>query len=620
MKNTLRSKVDFLAPFNAYYRSVKKMWHSGLITERLSTSWVHVKALSELYMDLALHLLTNRQIVRDSLCTALGVLKLLQFGCNHSKNMYEVGGVLAWLVVTVLVGVSEQANVVVINPYFAHSHFAFLVKLTDILADNGHNMTMIVNELDTSKSVPLPKSARIIIRSQKPSMTLSGNLDQSSIWNTGFEFWDTRIIMQQFHTDIEGQCERFLSDVTFARAMAAEKFEFALLEPTDFCGHGFLKMIGVENYVNTYPMALSEKVALASGLPGRNFEPYPSSFDYHPGMDFFQRFQNYILPFVRHQLHGIDDNGISSAAIRKYVDPNFHAHDAIAGGRYLFLNTEEHMDFPRPISHKIVYIGGITVDQSASGKLPADYAEIFDNAKKGVVFVSFGSLAHSASMSMPFKQAFLDMFKANPDISFIWKYENASDAIGDHLPNLFKRSWVPQKEILAHPKLLAFVTHGGMNSILESGHAGVPLLGIPLFGDQNRNLKMLEYRRTAIVIEKKNLIGETLIDAIHKLTNDTSYKHRARVIADLARSKPQSGKQRFISYFNHAVAFAHADDHLDMEHRKFDAIRYYNLDVFSALAALGLVATFVLVRITLALFVAVSKLVNMLSLDNKKRV
>uniref|UniRef100_A0A7E5A1X0 glucuronosyltransferase n=1 Tax=Panagrellus redivivus TaxID=6233 RepID=A0A7E5A1X0_PANRE len=188
------------------------------------------------------------------------------------------------------------------------------------------------------------------------------------------------------------------------------------------------------------------------------------------------------------------------------------------------------------------------------------------------------------------------MFAAFPEISFIWKYENTLDTIADDLPNVFKKTWVPQPMVLAHPKLLAFITHGGMNSVMEAGHAGVPLLGIPLFGDQDRNLKMLEYRKSAVIVEKNHITSEALISAMHKLTDDDSYRTRARTIAALARTKPLSGKQRFIAYFNHAVQFVHAEDQLDIGHRKLDTFRYYNLDIFVTFAAVLAAITYLIVK------------------------
>ena len=53
-------------------------------------------------------------------------------------------------------------------------------------------------------------------------------------------------------------------------------------------------------------------------------------------------------------------------------------------------------------------------------------------------------------------------------------------------PNLLTRAWLPQQEILAHPKTRLFFTHFGMHGALEAVWYGVPMVGFPLFSDQVR--------------------------------------------------------------------------------------------------------------------------------------
>ena len=47
--------------------------------------------------------------------------------------------------------------------------------------------------------------------------------------------------------------------------------------------------------------------------------------------------------------------------------------------------------------------------------------------------------------------------------------------------------WAPQNDILAHPAIKAFVTHGGSNSIYEAAYHAVPIVAVPVFGDQPGN-------------------------------------------------------------------------------------------------------------------------------------
>ena len=73
--------------------------------------------------------------------------------------------------------------------------------------------------------------------------------------------------------------------------------------------------------------------------------------------------------------------------------------------------------------------------------------------------------------------------------------------------------------LLGHPKLLGFITHGGLNSITESAVNGVPIICIPLFADQMRNCKMMKYRKTANVVTKANLNEENLIKAMQAINS-----------------------------------------------------------------------------------------------------
>ncbi|VDK19990.1 unnamed protein product [Anisakis simplex] len=183
---------------------------------------------------------------------------------------------------------------------------------------------------------------------------------------------------------------------------------------------------------------------------------------------------------------------------------------------FAFVNSEEFFEYPRPISHKTIFIGGIGVKKAKP--LNEEYKEIMNNANGPVVLVSFGSVAKSAEMPLHIRNVFIETFTRLPEVTFIWKYETSvADDIVANLTNVITKKWVPQTDLLAHPKLRAFLTHAGQNSVTESIHAGVPMVCIPLYGDQQRNGKIAEKKNVAVVLDKRALHADLLTEAIRNV-------------------------------------------------------------------------------------------------------
>ena len=82
------------------------------------------------------------------------------------------------------------------------------------------------------------------------------------------------------------------------------------------------------------------------------------------------------------------------------------------------------------------------------------------NSKNGVVFVSFGSVIKASLMTEENKQILLKVFKRFPQYDFIWKWDQ--DSMPGKPDNVLLSKWLPQRDILAHPKLKVFITHAGI--------------------------------------------------------------------------------------------------------------------------------------------------------------
>lgn len=88
--------------------------------------------------------------------------------------------------------------------------------------------------------------------------------------------------------------------------------------------------------------------------------------------------------------------------------------------------------------------------------------QIFLNAsRKGAVLFSLGSTLRADDLPDEKIQLFINVFHEFSDYNFLWKFEN-NETIENLPKNICIKAWVPQSDVLAHPKLKAFITHGGL--------------------------------------------------------------------------------------------------------------------------------------------------------------
>lgn len=72
----------------------------------------------------------------------------------------------------------------------------------------------------------------------------------------------------------------------------------------------------------------------------------------------------------------------------------------------------------------------------------------------------------------------------------------------------------------AHPKTRAFITHCGLNSLNEASSHGVPLLAIPLFGDQLYNAAIVLKKKMGVYLDVLEINEDSVHQALGKVLND----------------------------------------------------------------------------------------------------
>jgi hypothetical protein len=326
-------------------------------------------------------------------------------------------------------------------------------------------------------------------------------------------------------------------------------------------------------------------------------------------MGFVDRIRNFVTYFMEKAFMGSMFTKAVEEAIQMHF-PDFNINEMLSDSAFFFANSDEHVDYAQPITHKVIYIAGLGKVQARP--LEKQYTDIFDSAKKGVILFSFGSVVQSSYMKPEMKKAFLEAFAEFPDINFIWKYEKDEDQIAKGYPNVFTGKWLPQNDILDHPKLLAFISHGGMNSVMEGSTKGVPMICIPVFGDQNRNARLLVRRGMGIVIDKTEVTKEKIVDAIKEIINNESYRKNAKTLSKIVNAKPFSPSERVVKYAEFAAQFGDTGT-LTTQGRHQSIMVLYSLDV------IGFLFTVLFVILVILIWI-VKKLFNFLKIRFSKKV
>lgn len=67
------------------------------------------------------------------------------------------------------------------------------------------------------------------------------------------------------------------------------------------------------------------------------------------------------------------------------------------------------------------------------------------------------------------------------------------------------------------------MTHGGLLGILEAVHSGIPVIGIPFFFDQPRNILKLVEQGSGILLDYQSMTTDILYNAITTIVNNGRY-------------------------------------------------------------------------------------------------
>ncbi|KAL4706371.1 hypothetical protein ACJJTC_018470 [Scirpophaga incertulas] len=199
-----------------------------------------------------------------------------------------------------------------------------------------------------------------------------------------------------------------------------------------------------------------------------------------------------------------------------------------------------------PLSFK--FLGGYHIEDPPK-PLPKNLQTILDNAKDGAIYFSMGSTWKSKDFPKQVKEELLKMFGELKQ-TVIWKYE---EDLPDTPANVHIVNWAPQQSILAHPNVRLLIYQGGHASSIEALHFAVPQIGVPVYYDQNVNIKNAIRRGTALSAKLDVNLANSLRSLIREILTNNSYTERVKELSWIYHHRPQKPGVELVHWVEHVI-------------------------------------------------------------------
>uniref|UniRef100_A0A0N4Z534 glucuronosyltransferase n=1 Tax=Parastrongyloides trichosuri TaxID=131310 RepID=A0A0N4Z534_PARTI len=477
-----------------------------------------------------------------------------------------------------LINIVSTYKILIFCPKSSHSHVNFLGSIADILVKGGHDVTYLLAEANPDITTNGSNLAKLHFVPSPPFIS-EAFLNMSNfkdVWLTSKHPMSHMNLAQKRMNLIKDQCSHLVSNNSLTQYMRSQKFDLGITEYFYSCGIGLFKMYNIPVFMN----------AAATVLPDSAFDFYGIEFpsSYVPAMmiansdtmTFFRRTLNlFSFYFSKFFMKFALENYVQSVFDEKFGKGFLNIMDDITYDSYALINTHPLLEFNYPQTNKILQIGGI---KDFIGKPLSQRLNNILNIREKNVLISFGSHAQSSKMPQQMKETIVETIRYYSNITFIWKYETNDDKFLGDLKNVYLLKWIPQTSLLNDSRISFFVTHAGLNSVLELTYFGVPSLLVPLFGDQMRNSRMVSRLEIGKAITKEVLYNkEKFIESFDEVLQNKKYIQNAKKLSRMIKTYPVNQTDMIIRHAQQAVRWGRTNI-LKPSAKKLSYIEYYYLD------------------------------------------
>ncbi|XP_008071635.1 UDP-glucuronosyltransferase 2B4-like isoform X3 [Carlito syrichta] len=259
------------------------------------------------------------------------------------------------------------------------------------------------------------------------------------------------------------------------------------------------------------------------------------------------------------------------------------------------IRTYWDFEFPRPFLPNVDFVGGLHCKPAKA--LPKEMEDFVQSSgENGVVVFSLGSMVSGLTEE---RANVIASALAQLPQKVLWRFNGKKPhTLG---PNTRLYNWIPQNDLLGHPKTRVFITHGGTNGIYEAIYHGIPMVGIPLFADQPDNIAHMVTKGVALRVDFNTMSSTDLLNALKIVINDPIYKENAVKLSRIHHDQPAKPLDRAVFWIEFVMRHKGAK-HLRAAVHDLTWFQYHSLDVIGFLLACVAAVIFTITKCCLFCF------------------
>ncbi|ALC46938.1 CG16732 [Drosophila busckii] len=427
-------------------------------------------------------------------------------------------------------------------------------------------------------------------------------------WDVDFDMskWQESLWIADFHYNAS---LAILSDAAVQAMLKdnSQHFDMMIMEPIHSDA-----LLGIAEHFDACLVGLSAfgsswKLDYVAGNAAPSvYTPY-SPTGYTKGQSFLEKWQNWIYISEEWLIDRLVYRPGQQKLFRHFFP---YSTDILQNRRrgFSLILVNEHFSLGRAKSNvpNIIEVAGMHLELP-SEPLDEQLQRFLDEAEHGVIYFSLGieiiDKFLPAELWVMLLQAFSQLKQR-----VVWKIEMDIKIPAEQAQRIYLSSSLPQRQLLQHPNMKLFITHGGLLSIMEAVHAGVPMLGLPIYYDQFANMERMERLGVACSIELSLITIEKFTRTIENLLYSPQYRQRAQQLSERFLDEPMRPLDKAVWWTEYVLRHKGAP-HMRMTDEDMPFISYYSVHILTVLivpiglaALLLLLVAYKLLRILCKLF------------------